>query len=82
MPIGAVSDVRDGVLWVRSALAFDGYLRAGVLDRAADWTSVGDRVELSASGCFHAPFPATTASGARAASPLLSPLGGGSFSRR
>jgi long-chain acyl-CoA synthetase len=47
---GVELDVRDGVLWIRSALAFDGYLRAGVLDRAADWTSVGDRVELSASG--------------------------------
>ncbi|WP_243789696.1 AMP-binding protein [Saccharopolyspora gloriosae] len=33
-----------GVLWVRSELAFDGYLRDGVLDAAEQgWSSVGDR---------------------------------------
>ncbi|MFC4005390.1 class I adenylate-forming enzyme family protein [Prauserella oleivorans] len=44
---GVELDVRDGVLWVRSPLAFSGYLREGVLDPAPEWSSVGDRVELS-----------------------------------
>jgi long-chain acyl-CoA synthetase len=64
---GVELDVRDGVLWVRSALAFDGYLRAGVLERAADWTSVGDRVELSAAGVLtvHGRDSAMISSGGR-----------------
>jgi long-chain acyl-CoA synthetase len=49
---GVELEARGGVLWVRSALAFDGYLRAGVLDRAEGWTSVGDRVALSAAGAL------------------------------
>jgi long-chain acyl-CoA synthetase len=43
-------DVRDGVAWVRSPLAAAGRLRAGVLEPAAEWTTVGDRVELSPTG--------------------------------
>ena len=64
---GVELDVRDGVLWVRSALAFDGYLRAGVLERAAAWTSVGDRVELSATGVLtvHGRDSAMISSGGR-----------------
>jgi long-chain acyl-CoA synthetase len=43
---GVDLDVREGTLWVRSPLAVDGRLRAGRLERAAEWTTVGDRVEL------------------------------------
>ncbi|ASR39838.1 hypothetical protein BAY61_31120 [Prauserella marina] len=43
-------DVRDGVLWVRSPLAFSGYLRQGVLDPAGEWSTVGDLAEVAASG--------------------------------
>jgi long-chain acyl-CoA synthetase len=47
---GVELDVRDGVAWVRSPLSFAGYLRDGALEPAAEWTTVGDRVETSASG--------------------------------
>ncbi|MFR9803547.1 AMP-binding protein [Pseudonocardia sp. RS010] len=43
---GVDLDVRDGTLWVRSPLAADGTLRAGRLEPAGEWTTVGDRVEL------------------------------------
>ncbi|HEX4246305.1 MAG TPA: AMP-binding protein [Pseudonocardia sp.] len=64
---GVELDVRGGVLWVRSELAFDGHLRAGVLERAADWTSVGDHVELSTSGVLtvHGRDSAMISSGGR-----------------
>lgn len=39
-------DIRDGVLWVRSPLAYSGSLRAGEFHEAPEWSSVGDRVEL------------------------------------
>ncbi|MFF5985725.1 AMP-binding protein [Prauserella flavalba] len=47
---GVELDVRDDVLWVRSPLAFSGYLHDGALEPAPEWSSVGDRVERSASG--------------------------------
>ncbi|GAA4537431.1 AMP-binding protein [Pseudonocardia xishanensis] len=43
---GVDLEVRAGELWVRSPLAVDGRLRAGVLDPAPEWTSVGDRVDI------------------------------------
>ncbi|MEU3272305.1 AMP-binding protein [Saccharomonospora sp. NPDC006951] len=43
-------DVREGVLWVRSPLAFSGYLREGVLEPAGAWTTVGDLADVAASG--------------------------------
>lgn len=43
---GVDLDVRDGTLWVRSPLAADGTLRAGRLEPAGEWTTVGDRVDL------------------------------------
>ncbi|GAA2858809.1 acyl-CoA synthetase [Pseudonocardia halophobica] len=43
---GVDLDVRDGTLWVRSPLAADGALRAGRLEPAGAWTTVGDRVDL------------------------------------
>jgi long-chain acyl-CoA synthetase len=64
---GVELDLRGGVVWVRSALAFDGYLHAGVLDPAEDWTSVGDRAELSETGALtvHGRDSATISSGGR-----------------
>lgn len=43
---GVDLQLRDGTLWVRSPLAADGALRAGRLDPAAEWTTVGDRADL------------------------------------
>ncbi|GAA4680262.1 hypothetical protein GCM10023215_12050 [Pseudonocardia yuanmonensis] len=43
---GVDLEVRDGMLWVRSPLAADGRLRAGRLEPAAEWSTVGDRVDL------------------------------------
>jgi long-chain acyl-CoA synthetase len=64
---GVELDVRDGTLWVRSPLAFAGYLRSGRLEPAAGWTSVGDRVERTASGglIVHGRSSATISSGGR-----------------
>ncbi|WP_308282581.1 class I adenylate-forming enzyme family protein [Pseudonocardia nigra] len=43
--------VRDGELWVRSPLAFDGHLRSGaVVASGSGWSTVGDRAELTDSG--------------------------------
>lgn len=51
LPVPGVElDVRDGVAWVRSPLASAGRLRDGVLEPAAEWTTVGDRVERSPTG--------------------------------
>ena len=44
--------VRDGVAWVRSPLACAGRLIGGVLEPAAEWTTVGDRVAVSADGAL------------------------------
>lgn len=57
--------MRDGVLWVRSPLAFSGYLRDGELRRVSGWSSVGDRAALSASGALtvHGRDSATISSG-------------------
>jgi long-chain acyl-CoA synthetase len=49
---GVELEVRDGVAWVRSPLAFAGRLHDGVLEPAAEWTTVGDRVEVSATGAL------------------------------
>ncbi|GGO70177.1 class I adenylate-forming enzyme family protein [Nonomuraea cavernae] len=52
-PVSGVRlDVRDGVLWVRSPLAFDGYLRDGVPWPVTGWSTVGDRVELDDTGAL------------------------------
>ncbi|GAA1830762.1 hypothetical protein GCM10009836_05920 [Pseudonocardia ailaonensis] len=40
---GVEVEERAGELWVRSPLAFDGYLRGGALDPAPAWSGVGDR---------------------------------------
>ncbi|MCO1660435.1 class I adenylate-forming enzyme family protein [Pseudonocardia humida] len=42
--------VREGVLWVRSPLAFRGHLRGGAVEPAGPWTTVGDRAELTPTG--------------------------------
>ncbi|MEU8244878.1 AMP-binding protein [Nonomuraea sp. NPDC048916] len=47
---GVRLDVRDGVLWVRSPLAFAGHLRDGVPHPAAEWSTVSDRVEFDDTG--------------------------------
>ncbi len=47
---GVDLEVRDGVLWVRSPLAFAGYLRSGAVEPVADWTTVGDLARLAANG--------------------------------
>ncbi|WP_214405372.1 class I adenylate-forming enzyme family protein, partial [Pseudonocardia lacus] len=59
--------VRDGVLWVRSPLAFDGHLRGGTVDPAAAWTTVGDRADLTPTGGVrvHGREAATIACGGR-----------------
>jgi long-chain acyl-CoA synthetase len=50
-PVDGVDlQVRDGTLWVRSPLAFDGRLRDGAIEPAAEWTTVGDRAELTPTG--------------------------------
>lgn len=43
---GVELDDRDGTLRVRSPLASSGYLRAGRLEPASEWSGVGDRAEL------------------------------------
>ncbi len=45
-------DIRDGLLWVRSPLAISGRLRRGVLERAPEWTTVGDAVDRDDTGCL------------------------------
>jgi long-chain acyl-CoA synthetase len=64
---GVELDVRDGVLRLRSPLAFDGYLRGGELEPAPEWSSVGDRVELRGDGTLvvHGRDSATISSGGR-----------------
>ncbi|MDT7703695.1 MAG: long-chain acyl-CoA synthetase [Pseudonocardiales bacterium] len=64
---GVELDVRDGVLRLRSPLAFDGYLRGGELEPAPEWSSVGDRVELRPDGTLvvHGRDSATISSGGR-----------------
>lgn len=47
---GVETDIRDGVLWVRSPLSFTGYLRAGRLDPAPEWSTVDDLVRWGDSG--------------------------------
>ncbi len=50
---GVRLDIRDGILWVRSPLAFSGYLRSGVLHPPeTEWSTVGDRVELDGTGAL------------------------------
>lgn len=50
-PVDGVDvDVTDGVLWVRSPLAFSGYLHDGGLDPAPEWLSNGDRGRLTGTG--------------------------------
>jgi long-chain acyl-CoA synthetase len=64
---GVDLQVRDGVLWVRSPLAAAGRLRDGVVEPAAEWTTVGDRVELIATGglLVHGRGSATISCGGR-----------------
>lgn len=65
---GVDLEVRDDdLLWVRSPLAFLGYLRSGALNRAAPWTTAGDRCELAADGALtvHGRGSATISSGGR-----------------
>lgn len=59
--------VEDGALWVRSPLAFAGHLRGGALEPAAEWTTVGDRAELTPTGGLrvHGRGSATIACGGR-----------------
>lgn len=47
---GVETDIRDGVLWVRSPLSFTGYLRSGRLDPAPEWSTVDDLVRWGGSG--------------------------------
>ena len=49
---GVETDIRDGVLWVRSPLAFSGYLRDGVLHPAPEWSTVDDLAERDPSGAL------------------------------
>jgi len=50
-PVAGVDlDVRDGVLWVRSPLAYEGRLDGGRLVPAGEWSTVGDRVSVTPSG--------------------------------
>ncbi|WP_067135706.1 class I adenylate-forming enzyme family protein [Microtetraspora malaysiensis] len=50
---GVRLDIRDGLLWVNSPLAYGGRLRDGGLEPdGAGWSTVGDRVELDPSGCL------------------------------
>ncbi|MCW0215493.1 MAG: AMP-binding protein [Pseudonocardia sp.] len=64
---GVELDVRDGVLWVRSPLAFDGYLQDGELCAAEVPSSVGDRVDLAPDGTLtvHGRDSAMISSGGR-----------------
>ena len=67
-PVAGVDlEVRAGILWVRSPLSFQGYVRAGRVEPAADWTTVGDRVERTASGglTVHGRGATTISSGGR-----------------
>ena len=50
---GVELDVRDGVLWVRSPLVYSGQLLDGRLrPGGGDWSTVGDLVELTATGAL------------------------------
>ncbi|MEV0970711.1 AMP-binding protein [Microtetraspora glauca] len=50
---GVRLDVRDGLLWVSSPLAFSGRLRGGTFHPAEDeWSTVGDQVELDGTGAL------------------------------
>lgn len=49
---GVETEIRDGVLWVRSSLSFSGYLREGVLDAAPGWSTVDDLVRVDATGAL------------------------------
>ncbi|MBB3049772.1 long-chain acyl-CoA synthetase [Prauserella isguenensis] len=50
-PVNGVDvDVCDGVLWVRSPLAFSGYLRGSELDPAPEWLSNGDHGRFTDTG--------------------------------
>lgn len=63
---GVETEVRDGVLAVRSPQAFAGYLRGGLLEPSGTgWTSVGDRAEIHHDGSLtvHGRGSATISSG-------------------
>ncbi|GAA1196071.1 AMP-binding protein [Prauserella alba] len=62
---GVELDVSGDVLWVRSPLAFSGYLRSGALEPAAEWLSNGDHVRLTETGglVVHGRGSAVVASG-------------------
>lgn len=47
---GVEVDVSGGVLWVRSPLAFSGYLHGGELEPAPEWLSNGDRGRVTGTG--------------------------------
>jgi long-chain acyl-CoA synthetase len=49
---GVELEVRGGLAWVRSPLAFAGRLTGGVLEPATQWSTVGDRVEVSPAGAL------------------------------
>lgn len=49
---GVETELRDGVLWVRSPLSFRGYLRSGRLDPAPEWSTVDDLARWAESGCL------------------------------
>ncbi|WP_067173006.1 AMP-binding protein [Microtetraspora niveoalba] len=50
---GVRLDIRDGLLWVNSPLAYGGRLRDGVLHPPdGEWSTVGDRVETDPDGCL------------------------------
>lgn len=65
---GVELDVRDGLLWLRSPLAFSGRLRTGRLHPdGADWSTVGDRVTVGTAGdlVVHGRAGAVVSSGGR-----------------
>ncbi|GIH25263.1 hypothetical protein Aph01nite_35730 [Acrocarpospora phusangensis] len=47
---GVRLEVRDGLLWVKSPLAYAGRLDQGVLSPAAEWSTVGDQVDIDGTG--------------------------------
>ncbi|HET6504437.1 MAG TPA: AMP-binding protein [Amycolatopsis sp.] len=49
---GVETDIRDGVLWVRSPLSFSGYLRGGVRDPAPEWSTVDDLARFTGAGAL------------------------------
>ncbi|GAA0416339.1 hypothetical protein Acor_56150 [Acrocarpospora corrugata] len=47
---GVRLEVRDGLLWVKSPLAYGGRLDQGALSPAREWSTVGDQVDIDDGG--------------------------------